>query len=399
MEHQWNGNVYFVLHLPTRKLIWIANSNYLQWLPSLSTAARAFGELRFETHSASTPSLTEDDLRSARVLIFQAEHLGHLTHPFRSPSFTLHPRRGEHGAALAAVQHPHKPRTSPAAFAQWLRKHQDLPADLPASQLRQHLDALFRNERRSGAYLAYPQSPAVNHLARFVPHHRDLFLDSIHGMTSETSAARLVLQALTQGTDEDDKTAIINHLVETPILIETIIDRDWIIDAKDEIVSLLRSHPKDLDALRAVISFDDPRLDDLLLDAFRTSRSVQAYQSLRSNPRLRNRLDAIARELWSPGITIINDQLVDSRLELALHQGRPDALAQFLELLPMLSAQGSSSWRAADVAERIFLLPASLRPHRHDADQVLGWLRSQKAEAFRFDPVLQRFVLADANSI
>ena len=392
LRRRWDQELFFALHVPSLHMIQTGESSRAQPIPSMSSGKHVFTRVRFSDWRNTLRHLTPDELRDAELLVFRSSKVSARTHSFQSAPFTLSTEAVNHHA-----DHGSPEPTSPAAFAHWLRQHADLPVTVSQDVLRKHLTQVLEEADRSHGYLEHPQSPAVRHLARFVPGHLDLFLEVLNdpGLRER----RIVTHAITQGARPDQKPAIIAALPGNGLLLDVITARGWLRDAQAALVQLAETSSPPRELPPALLTLDDPALDRTVLDLYRSQPSVALYNTLRSTPRLKERAEELTHAMWAPGLIVLSSNDVPSALSLAMAQGRQEALVQFRERLTLLSAHGSGRYRCGDLISKSFTLPEDLWPKRHDEDLLIKWFLGHEPDEFRFDPVLRRFALLPDQSI
>lgn len=386
----------FLLYFPSEQSAWFGQGQYARGMTTVSSVERLTGALSFR-HKDHAPTSGQRIDPEARLLIIRAEHVGRFTADWESPPVTLPSESpSDHGQPDHIDE---TERLSNAEFALWFDRLEKLAPDAPASKLYPHLRKLFSQVARVRRPFDDTRDPAVRYAASFVPRHLDWFLAQFPRVHQETSI--FLHNVLAEGAQDEQKEPILAAIESHPRLSEVAAKRGWEKDARPAYLSVLQRDPSDgTRFIPQLLTLRDPEVDSLILDTYRANPSGYLYQTLRDVPRLADEADRIGREAWQPGRLFIQNGRPFGALDLALLQGRPEALAELFQAVRVTKSEGDdpwqNGWHLRNLVLRTVFLPEELRKQRHNDDQILNWLLRYQPGDFVYDPILHRFVLKAA---
>jgi hypothetical protein len=245
-------------------------------------------------------------------------------------------------------------------------------------------------------YLVLSESdPVVNLLIPFVPKHLSAFLDG--EATASHLGRRVMIAAIIQGAEAGQKAEIVQAMRMNPNLIEVILARDWMREAKEVLYELARSgRSLPLEVIQAVASFEDPQTYPWLLDHFRMGPNVSSYDLLSRLPGIQDRLLQTVDQLWRerPPLFYQYQQALPAIMPVALRQGKPEALREAYRFFEFSrTVAGINDESLSDALMQCIHTEDLLPDARHDYSRVANWLTRFHAEEFRFNPGRRQFVL------
>ena len=264
--------------------------------------------------------------------------------------------------------------------------------------MAKHLEATLHQVRLATGYRPGQDDFLVAHLARFVPVHLDLFLARLSEEYPNGNTFRLLIKSVTRGANEEQRETIATAIRHNPNLMPILIDRGWFSTAGEKFIS----GELDLQVFRltrqeatiSLLAMHDPRADRYLLEAFRNDPSYWHYERLHYIPRLRQEVEAIARDLWSPGPVLLEgrgDTPHHAPLRFGLSLGRKAAVDELFVHLSYFDGNLGYSHQFSEVIEAHFVLPREVIKNKHDSRRLMEWLSKQAGKEFVFDPVLRKF--------
>jgi hypothetical protein len=333
------------------------------------------------------------DPKSLKLFILRKRYLGTVKRHWESPAFNL-----EDSADIAS-QGPlaQSGQISAAEFNQRLAAINPPGPQAARREVGAYLADLLRLVESVGRPLP-PGTPAAAQLALLVPAHLDVFLDGV--MATRGFARVALLHAITRGAEENQKLEIIATLQRAPDLAEVILQRGWMMEAREALHKLPQSRqPLGQSAFQALAWFDDPATYPALLDEFAANPRKFEFDLLRSLQGIEPGLDETVTRIWHNWPRLLEeDGSISAEPLIALRAGRQEALAEVFRIFhlnlkqsgSLQSLNGSLLYTLRNAIE----WPADLRDKFFGDDAALAdWLAQHRADDFQFDPLRQHFVL------
>lgn len=319
-----------------------------------------------------------------QLLIFKLNYLGSFE---RTVETSLVP--GEYRSSRYPAPHMNTDRIDQAEYRKRFSELKKPAAGASRAAVGNYMHSLLQ---LADAYSRYGDTdPVVRALAELVPEHLDLFIAGRE--VAKTYPRRVLDAAMTLGIPEDQKGQLIGRLGEFPELAEIVISRDWLEDAREELFALL-DRPKNLPfyALRALAWFEDPRIDDRLIQELRNGSSRNVYPIVAKLPRLADRVDRVVKELWAGRLRHFEPHGSDALLSLALRHGIPEALKHVIRLLRVqTNTSGSFEHQTLNLIGEFVELPGIDRGNRRDERKVRAALLALGDVDFEFDRVFRKY--------
>jgi len=385
----------FVLYSPARNLALVPESSYsIATSRATATAlAQYWLDTVFNVQSGDGwKHFSPAEIGECHLLIFQKTWLGNVPEDWQSPPLVIRD-------SLVAPVSGSMNNQNGLSPEEVRRRLAGVPLPGPAAsrlEVGHYLLQVVPIMNASRFWLP-PGDAAVARLAALAPDHLDVLLDALPVL--QGPAYNAVLQAITQGTTEAQKTLVIAALPADQDLMPVILQRGWVADAREAINQLMAGgKPLSYPTIQAIISFQDPATYPRLLAEFTANPNSQVYDLLRHVPGLAGSVEEVLASEWGNRNPMIATQpgLSGLDLGLALHTGNPAALKmafRWLAETKPTESPGSDNWDLAQCfRQNVYLGQKSL----DDFQSVAGILASMRhfgPDDFRFDAIRQRFVL------
>ncbi len=255
-----------------------------------------------------------------------------------------------------------------------------LPDDPTPDQVRQYVAEIrevSQGQRRWGT-----GDPQVEMLTRLGPENFPIILESARRDTRQDFHLREALKRLAR---PEHKELILEALPEVEVLVEAIIDNNWLEDARDILIERVRARPPHLSRqwIRAVASFRDPDTYDDLIELFVFSgMPSMVFPILKDIPDLE--LDDAVERAWRRA-RFTGHHMQTSMAPIALEYGYPDALE--LAIRDLDKTTGVRIFNARDLVLRF-------TDARGSDEEIRKWYEENK-DRLVFDPERRRFVVGE----
>lgn len=388
---RWSNLYNFVLYLPAEKAAWFGGPNHQSSAPGVSATKHYYGELQFQSYG-SRSKFSRASLKDARLLILEPELVGRVSHQWESPKFALRSKPSHQGNRSSDYEDHEK--LSAAEFALWFKRFEKISPDVEPSVFRNHLELILSQIDRVDRRLSNQREPAVIYAANFVPKHLPTILDLLPGLAF--GQRDFLLEVIKQGALDQQRHLVINAIPEEDDLIVVSQVRGWEQDARETYISMVRDYRNTGSRfLFPLLAQNDPALDALVLDSYRTNPQTDVYETLRSIPRLAERTEKITDTFWKPGRIVLERKEPRGMIQFALLQGKQEALDELFTTLKIVGmVKGGSNYALGSLISNSFQIPESVAKDRGNVhDKHLAWIMQYDPNDFTFDPVFRRFVL------
>ena len=375
----------FVLANPKTQQAWMADSYWWPQQSGLSGYSQNTLRLDFSARKELIEGTFIDDFQ---LLVFCKRYLGKIDYPFASSPITVPPLDQNSGSG-ALQQAAHLPRHE---FDRKFKQLKPPPAQCSRQELGHYLAELIQLLEARRYHPFDKNDPVIQQLAAYVPHHLSTFNDIV--AKREMMSSRTFAMAVTYGLYENQKTNILNELEHNPNLIQVVLDRGWIDEAREQIYAATRS-PKhySTDLAKALAWFQDPKTYPLLLDQLVRSPEPYLYDIVKNLPSIELPLEQAVEKIWKRRPRF-SGKSVTPALTIGLRHGNQEAFRELhTSIVRSSSADGMSSYEHLLAFGKHVYLPEFDMAQIHDHAFLSSWIKRYKAEDFVFCPVRRQFVL------
>lgn len=378
----------YALYFPGKNLVVSPDiSSGMDTLGNRSAWARKTLNLRYRMSQFYAGLIGAEDIRKARLLVFQSRWLGSAPCAWDSPAMVWQdiPKRSE-SYYVSGVSGERMSRSD------FYRRLAAIPA--PGAGCTRAEAGRYLAEMLS--LVAVRQSmpdeyePVAQQVILLLSNHCDLVLDAF--ASSDYHGQHLIERALIRGLEENQKSRILDALKRAPGLAGVIWERGWLEDARGELLRLSRLPGMTLD-FKVLVALKDASLHPVLLDAFESSPSDYRLWQIQQAPGIEPALGTMMDRMWASrprGPDERSEWLTCMSVQAAY--GRMEAFREIYRWQQV----ATDDYQAGEIRRRLMELVhwTEGKPiARWDDDAWAARLKEHRAEDFQFDPAWRGYVL------